>query len=130
MFKNNIILCTSFVFTENVNSATVANQVELSPSAIGSLPAEIEFSTNTDPNDGLLDCQPATINSVTDDSGKVKCTGVTQNTSCHCRFTMPQGSISGTVEDICFNVSVTLYDKNVNLLKCIRLNCGKIISCV
>ena len=114
-----------------MNSSTVANRVKLLTPEIDTLPADIVFYTETDPNDILLDCQPATITSVTDDTGTVKCTGVTQGTKCFCNFTMPDEYISTTVEKICFNVSATLYGKNAELSpQCIPVVLGKLILSV
>ena len=116
------------MLTENVQASTVAGQIQLLTPPIDSLPADIVFYTETDPNDILLDCQPATITSVTDDTGRVKCTGVTQGSVCYCNFTMPQGSISTTVEEICFTAYITLYLTSVDKQICIPVSIGTAFS--
>ena len=109
-----------------MTTQAVADCLQAMTPTIYSLPVDIVFYTETDPDDALLDCQPATITSVTDDTGTVKCTGVTQGTRCFCNFTMPQGSISSTVEEICFTAYITLYDTFLHRVMCIPTDLGKI----
>ena len=116
------------VFAEDVDESVVENQIKNLTFVIASLPADIIFYTETDPDDTLLDCQPATIISAIDVNGTVKCTGETQGTKCYCNFTMLEGSISTTENKICFNVSATLYSIDVHQLKCIPVDLGKISS--
>ena len=104
----------------------MAERIEALPREIKSLPADIVFYTEIDPDSTLLDCQPANITSVTDSSGTVTCTGVTRGSNCYCNFTIPD--ISSAQTEICFTAHATLYKEFAKRRKCIPVNLGKISS--